>query len=76
MERFFVLCGQAEIKIRKLFSEKTEIFTVNGTTPQYIDIPTLHTHNITNTGKDELITLFWSHEIFSPEHPDTFPETV
>ena len=76
MERFFVLCGQAEIKIRKLFSEKTEIFTVNGTTPQYIDIPTLHTHNITNTGRDELITLFWSHEIFNPEHPDTFPETV
>lgn len=76
IERFFVLCGQAEIKIRKLFSEKIEIFTVNGITPQYIDIPTLHTHNITNTGKDELITLFWSHEIFNLEHPDTFSEIV
>lgn len=76
LERFFVLSGQAEIKTRKLFSEKVDTFTVNGVKPQYIDIPTLHTHNITNTGKDELITLFWSHEIFNPEQPDTFPEMV
>jgi UDP-2-acetamido-2,6-beta-L-arabino-hexul-4-ose reductase len=76
LERFFVLSGQAEIRIRKLFSDNIVTFKVSGSKPQYIDIPTLHTHDITNTGREDLITLFWSHEIFDPEHPDTFPETV
>ena len=76
LERFFVLSGQADIRIRKLFSRKFVTFKVNGLKPQYVDIPTLHTHDITNTGTDELITLFWSHEIYDPEYPDTYPETV
>lgn len=75
-ERFFVISGQAEIRIRKLFSNKIETFSVNGEMPQYIDIPTLHTHNITNIGNGELITLFWSHEIFNPACPDTYAEIV
>lgn len=76
LERFFVLRGQAEIRIRKLFSDEVISFMVNGSRPEYIDIPTLHSHDITNTGKEELITLFWSHEIFDPKYPDTFPEVV
>jgi UDP-2-acetamido-2,6-beta-L-arabino-hexul-4-ose reductase len=39
-------------------------------------MPALHTHNITNTGSGDLLTLFWSHEIFDPAAPDTFPEVV
>jgi len=33
-------------------------------------------HNITNTGAGELTTLFWTHELFDPAAPDTFPEAV
>ncbi len=76
LERFIVLSGQADICIRKLFSDKVETFHVDGRKPQYIDIPTLHTHNITNNGNKDLITLFWSHEIFDPAYPDTFAENV
>jgi len=76
LERFFVLSGQAEIRIRKLFSNIVHSFKVSGLKPEYIDMPTLHTHDITNTGTEELITLFWSHEIFDPKRPDTFPEIV
>ncbi|MFZ2412343.1 MAG: NAD-dependent epimerase/dehydratase family protein [Candidatus Methanoperedens sp.] len=76
IERFLVLSGQAEICIRKLFSSNVVKFNVEGTTPQYIDIPTLHSHNITNTGRNDLITLFWSNEILDPAYPDTFVETV
>jgi UDP-2-acetamido-2,6-beta-L-arabino-hexul-4-ose reductase len=75
-ERFFVLSGQAEIRIRKLFTNEVKTFKVSGLNPQYIDIPTLHTHAITNTGNKDLITLFWSHEIFNPDHPDTYPEPI
>ena len=76
VERFCVVSGEALIRIRKLFSDKIVEFPVSGAKPQYIDIPTLHTHNITNIGKSELITLFWTHEIYDTAHPDTIVEPV
>lgn len=76
IERFLVLHGTAQIKIRKLFSDSVQTFDVKGDNPRYIDMPALHTHNITNTGDTDLITLFWSHEIFDANNPDTFKEKV
>ncbi|MEO0375507.1 MAG: NAD-dependent epimerase/dehydratase family protein [Cyanobacteria bacterium P01_A01_bin.17] len=76
IERFLVVRGQANICIRRLLDDHIETFKVSGEQPTYIDMPTLHTHNITNTGNDELMTLFWSHEIFDPEAPDTYYEPV
>lgn len=76
VERFLVVQGDAIIRIRKLFSEDVHAFRVSGMNPEYIDMPTLHTHNITNTGSDSLLTMFWSHEIFNPRSPDTVREPV
>ena len=76
IERFCVIQGTAKIQIRKLFSDQVHEFDVSGKKPQYIDMPTLHTHNITNTGSDTLLTLFWSGDIFDPKNTDTFPEKV
>lgn len=76
LERFFVISGKAKICIRRLFSDEIVTFLVNGESPQYIDIPTLHSHNITNVGENELTTLFWSNEIFDPANPDTIAEKV
>ena len=76
VERFLVLKGDAEIKLRKLFSSEIQTFRVNGEAPSYIDIPTLHTHSITNLGASELMTLFWSNEIFDANDSDTFSEQV
>jgi len=76
IERFFVVSGCGTIRIRKLFSDEVQSFKVSGDVPAYIDIPTLHTHSITNTGDTLLQTLFWSNEIFDPIHPDTYPEVV
>jgi UDP-2-acetamido-2,6-beta-L-arabino-hexul-4-ose reductase len=75
-ERFLVLQGTAKICIRKVFGTAVTAFEVQGDSPRFIDIPTLHTHNITNTGGSDLITLFWAHEIFDPVNPDTVPEPV
>lgn len=75
-ERFLVVQGNAIIRLRKLFSDEVIEFTVSGDAHCYIDIPTLHTHNITNVGNSELLTFFWSNEIFDPENPDTYPDTV
>ena len=76
IERFCVLKGEALIQIRALFSNKILEFKVCGATPSYIDIPTMHTHNIKNIGNEELLTLFWTNEIFNPDLPDTYPEQV
>lgn len=75
-ERFLVIKGKATVRVRKLFSNETHDFPVAGENPKYIDMPALHTHNITNTGDSELITLFWSNEIFDPANADTYQETV
>jgi UDP-2-acetamido-2,6-beta-L-arabino-hexul-4-ose reductase len=76
VERFLVIRGDATIRIRRMFHEEIFEFHVSGNKPQYIDMPTLHTHNITNIGESQLVTVFWSHEIFDPSNPDTFSEPV
>ena len=76
IERFCVIQGEALIQIRKLHTDVIHEFKVTGLDPCFIDMPTLHTHNITNTGSTDLLTLFWSHEIFDPNNPDTFAEPV
>lgn len=76
VERFLVVAGQAEIRLRRIFTNEVHVFAVSGTTPCYIDMPTCHTHSITNTGNQELVTLFWANEIFDPADSDTYAEPV
>jgi UDP-2-acetamido-2,6-beta-L-arabino-hexul-4-ose reductase len=76
VERFLVVSGEAEIRVRRVFDAKVQVLEVSGTQPSYVDIPTLHTHNITNVGSGELITLFWTHEFYNPSAPDTMMELV
>lgn len=76
LERFLVVSGSALIRVRRLFDNKIHEFEVSGDNPGYIDIPTLHTHNITNIGTTDLFTMFWSHELFNKSDPDTYTEPV
>ncbi len=75
-ERFMVLKGRASVSIRRLFSEEVDDFVLDGETPQCIDIPTLHSHSLENTGDEEVVTLFWSHQLYDPEESDTYAEEV
>jgi len=76
IERFAVLSGTATISLRRLFDDRVHRFEVTGDEPVAIDMPTMVTHNITNTGSDALYTMFWANEIFDPESPDTIPHEV
>lgn len=76
VERFVVVDGQANISLRRLLTDDVVSFDVDGSSPVAIDMPTMHTHNITNTGSDVLTTVFWSDEIFDPDAPDTYAEVV
>ncbi|MFG3554493.1 NAD-dependent epimerase/dehydratase family protein [Micromonospora sp. NPDC047557] len=76
VERFVVLRGTAEISLRRVGDTDVVRFPVSGDEPVVIDMPTMWAHNITNTGPDELLTLFWTNELFDPQRPDTWPEPV
>lgn len=76
VERFVVLSGRAQISMRRLFTDQVLRFEVNGSAPVAIDMPTLWTHNICNTGDSELFTMFWTNDIYDPANPDTFAEEV
>jgi UDP-2-acetamido-2,6-beta-L-arabino-hexul-4-ose reductase len=76
VERFLVLHGRAVIALRRLFDDRVVRFEVSGEKPAIVDMPTMWTQSITNTGSDDLTTLFWADEIFDPEQPDTYREPV
>jgi UDP-2-acetamido-2,6-beta-L-arabino-hexul-4-ose reductase len=76
IERFVVLEGSARIRMRRMFTADVIEVTVSGESPVSLDIPTLHTHEITNVGSTSLLTAFWADEIFDPVVPDTYFELV
>ena len=76
VERFLVVQGEAIVRIRKVLSDKVWEYRVSGDTPAPVDMPTLHTHSIENVGDGELLTLFWTHELFDPNNSDTYADEV
>lgn len=76
VERFLVVQGEAIIRIRRVLSDDIWEYRVSGAAPAAVDMPTLHTHSIENVGDTELLTLFWTHELFDPDKPDTFADKV
>lgn len=75
-EKFLVVRGEAVIRFRKLGDTAETKYYVSGDKPTVVDIPTGYTHNITNVGNSELITLFWANEIFDMNRMDTYFEEV
>ncbi|MER3318198.1 MAG: NAD-dependent epimerase/dehydratase family protein [Allomuricauda sp.] len=75
-ERFAVISGKARIQLRKIGTDEVINYDLDGKEPAYVDMPIWYTHNITNTGEDELITLFWINEPYDPEDADTYFENV
>jgi UDP-2-acetamido-2,6-beta-L-arabino-hexul-4-ose reductase len=75
-EKFCVISGQASIKLRRIGTDKVIEYRVSGDNPSWVEMPIYYTHNITNVGDTELLTLFWINEHFNPEDPDTFFEEV
>jgi UDP-2-acetamido-2,6-beta-L-arabino-hexul-4-ose reductase len=71
-EMFFVVEGEGLIRMRPIGGGSVEEYRVNGSAYQVVDIPPGFTHSITNIGTGEMVTLFWSSEIFNPDSPDTY----
>jgi UDP-2-acetamido-2,6-beta-L-arabino-hexul-4-ose reductase len=76
IERFAVIKGKATIQMRKIGTDETLNFELDGNNPAYVDMPIWYTHNITNIGQEDLYTIFWINEFFDPSDPDTYMEVV
>jgi len=76
LEKFCVVQGDAIIRLRRIGTDKVIEYKVSGNKLASIEIPIFHTHNITNIGQTDLLTLFWTNELFDPKDPDTFYEEV
>ncbi len=75
-EKFLVVSGEGVIHFRKIGSDEIIEYPVSGDKLEVVDIPTGYTHNISNTGGTDLITVMWCNEVFDPENPDTYFENV
>lgn len=76
IERFAVIKGKANIDLRKIGTSEVLSFELDGEKPAFVDMPVWYSHNITNTGSEDLLTLFWINEFFDPNDPDTYFEKV
>ena len=71
-EKFLVLEGEALVRFRQIDRDVITTYKVSGTKWQVLDIPPGTTHNITNIGETDLVTLFWASEILDPDNPDAW----
>lgn len=76
VEKFLVIHGTGVIRFRNFFSDDVIDYPVSGNIPEIVDIPPGLIHSITNTGEDEMITLFWANEVFDQHRPDTYAAHV
>ncbi|GHU79462.1 capsular polysaccharide biosynthesis protein Cap8F [Clostridia bacterium] len=76
-EKFIVVKGDALIQMRKIGSDEVMDYYVNGEKLQVVEMIPGYTHSINNlSSSEDLVTLMWANECFSPQKPDTFFEVV
>ncbi len=71
-EKFYVLEGDGIVRMRQIESSEIVEHRVRGGDFEVIDIPPGYTHSLENAGSGELVTLFWSSEVFDPDRLDTY----
>jgi UDP-2-acetamido-2,6-beta-L-arabino-hexul-4-ose reductase len=75
-ERFIVLKGKARLDLCRVGTNQVMSFYLDGRHPSFVDIPVWHIHKLTNIGKQNLLTLFWTNEFFDKDNPDTYPGLI
>ena len=71
-EKFLVVSGEGIIRFRKVGSDEIIEYPVTSQKLEVVDIPVGYTHNIENTGSEDMVTVMWVNEVFDPENPDTY----
>jgi len=75
-EKFLVVSGNGVIRFRHVGEKGIISYEVSGEKLTVVDIPPGYTHNITNLGDSDMVTVMWASEPFDPARPDTIFEVV
>lgn len=76
-EQFIVVSGHGLIQMRKEGSDEVIEYEVSGDRIQSVIMLPGYTHNIINLSQTEdLVTVMYCSEVFNPERPDTYFDTV
>ena len=76
-ELFIVVKGHGLIQERKEGSDEVIEFEVSGDHIQAVHMLPGYTHNIINlSDSEDLVTVMYCNEVFNPERPDTFYDSV
>lgn len=70
-EKFLVVQGKARFKFRNIISNEISEINISEGNLKIVETAPGWAHDITNTGKNELIVLLWANEIFDKDKSDT-----
>ncbi len=71
-EKFLVIKGQALFRFRHMQTGQKHEVQVSGDRPQIVETVPGWTHDITNSGQDEMVVMLWANENFDRTRPDTY----
>ncbi len=71
-EKFLVIRGQALFRFRHMQTGQTHELQTSGDRPQIVETVPGWTHDITNTGPEDMVVMLWANEIFDRIRPDTY----
>ncbi len=75
-EKFLVVKGEASIKLRQIHGNDVIEYKVSDKKIEVVEMIPGYTHDISNTGDDEMILLLWANEVFDRDKPDTYFKEV
>ena len=75
-EKFLVIKGNARFRFRHIVTDEVLSVDTSGKTPTIVETSPGWSHDITNSGDDELIVMLWANEIFDQDKPDTIASTI
>ncbi|AXH14501.1 capsular biosynthesis protein [Malaciobacter mytili LMG 24559] len=71
-EKFLVVRGEALIEFRHIVTNEIISYKVSDKKMQIVEMIPGYTHNIKNTGTEEMILILWANETFDQKNPDTY----
>lgn len=75
-EKFLVIKGEALFRFRHLITNELVEIKTTGSKSQVVDTIPGWSHDITNTGSDEMVVMLWANENFDRQNPDTVASKV
>ena len=75
-EKFLVIKGEALFRFRNLISNELFELKTSGLIPEVVDTIPGWSHDIKNTGNEDMIVMIWANENFNKDLPDTISYEV